>query len=220
MLQCVLLDMDGTLLDTEQVSILAWQSAGRSLGIEIPRDFITGYFGMNRPAIDRLYRDTYGPEFPTAELRARRTRIGDALLQERGIRPMPGARQLLEHLKALSIPAILATGTEYPKARAEMEEAGLWPYISGSICGSMVTNCKPHPEIFLRGMALVGARPQDTLVAEDSENGARAGIAAGCKTVFIPDTRQPGPDLLPRLYACCGSLLDLIPIVDALRKEP
>ena len=52
MLDCVVFDMDGTLLDTERISVIAWQTAGREMGIEIPKDFITGYFGMNRAAID------------------------------------------------------------------------------------------------------------------------------------------------------------------------
>ena len=56
MLDCVVFDMDGTLLDTERISVIAWQTAGREMGIEIPKDFITGYFGMNRAAIDELYQ--------------------------------------------------------------------------------------------------------------------------------------------------------------------
>ena len=43
MLDCVVFDMDGTLLDTERISVIAWQTAGREMGIEIPKDFITGF---------------------------------------------------------------------------------------------------------------------------------------------------------------------------------
>lgn len=218
MLDCVVFDMDGTLLDTERVSVLAWQTAGRELGVEIPRDFITGYFGMNRAAIDALYRQTYGPDFPIDTLRARRVQLGEEFFQREPVRTKPGARAILAFLEERGIPALLATGTEYEKARQELEETGLWEYLRGSVCGSMVTRCKPDPEIYRRAMALVGAAPERTLVVEDSRNGVKAGIAAGCKTVLIPDTWEPNGAFAGELYACCGSLLELIPLVDTLER--
>ena len=219
MLDCVVFDMDGTLLDTERVSVMAWQIAGRELGVDIPRDFITGYFGMNRAAIDGLYRQTYGPDFPVDALRARRVQLGEEFFQREPVHPKPGARELLAYLEERGIPALLATGTEYDKARQELEETGLWEYLGGSVCGSMVTHCKPDPEIYRRAMALAGAAPDRTLVVEDSQNGVKAGIAAGCKTVLIPDTWVPAGDFDGKLYACLGSLLELIPIVDKLNRE-
>lgn len=216
MLDCVVFDMDGTLLDTERISVIAWQTAGREMGIEIPKDFITGYFGMNRTAIDELYRQTYGPDFPIDALRARRVQLGEEFFQREPVHPKPGARELLIYLADRGIPALLATGTEYVKARQELEETGLWEYLQGSICGSMVTRCKPDPEIYQRAMALTGAIPGRTLVVEDSQNGIKAGIAAGCKTVLIPDTWTPTGDFDGKLYACLDTLLELIPIVDKL----
>lgn len=220
MLECVILDMDGTLLDTEKMSVGAWQRAGRKYGYEIPADFIIDYFGMNREGIDRRYRETFGPDFPIDQVRAERMAEGMRVAREEAIPVKPGAHELARHLRDRGLKVALATGTELERAKLLLTRTGLWEYLDEAVCGSMVPNGKPAPDIFLEAARRVGAAPERCLVVEDTENGAWGGLAAGCRVVIVPDIRQPGEEITPRLEGVCPSLLEVIPLVDRLMAEP
>lgn len=215
MLDCVILDMDGTLLDTERLAIGAWQRSGRKCGVEIPVDFIKGHFGMNRAAIDQRYRDAFGPSFPIDAIRKERNAEGMRMAREDPVPVKPGAFELLEYLKTAGIPAVLATSTEMERARLLMERSGLWPYLSDAVCGSMVPKSKPEPDIFLEAARRVKADPARSLVVEDSEHGARAGLAAGSHVVIVPDLCAIDPAVLDRVTVC-PSLKEVIGVVKEL----
>ena len=62
--------------------------------------------------------------------------------------------------------------------------------------GDQVSQAKPDPEIYQKVMTVFGVDSQQVLVLEDSNNGVRAGLAAGAKTVQIPDRLPPDPAFL------------------------
>lgn len=216
MLDCVIFDMDGTLLDTERISVDAWQAANRKFGYEIPADFIISYFGTTRDKIDQLYRDTYGPDFPIEQIRAERMELGRQYFLEHPVPVKPGAAELLQHLRERNVVTALASSTFHTQVEEQLRRAGLRDLLDIVVGGDMVSRSKPEPDIFLLALEKANARAAYSLVVEDTENGARAGIAAGCPTVIVPDLRQPGQEVRDRLFACCPSLLDLIPLVDQL----
>lgn len=220
MLDCVILDMDGTLLDTERLAIGAWQRSGRKFGVEIPADFVKSHMGMTREDIDQLYRDSFGPSFPIDAIRAERNVEGMRMAREDPVPVKPGAFELLEHLKARHVPAVLATSTVMERARVLMERSGIWPYLSGAVAGDMIAHGKPAPDIFLEAARRVGADPARSLVCEDSEHGIRGGLAAGCTVAVIPDLARLGEELLarPRVHLF-SSLAGVIPLADTLMEE-
>ncbi|MDE7262777.1 MAG: HAD family hydrolase, partial [Oscillospiraceae bacterium] len=65
-----------------------------------------------------------------------------------------------------------------------------------------------EPDIFLLAAGKIGCAPEDCYVFEDGSNGARAGVAAGCATVMIPDLMQPTEDLLKECAGIYSSLLE------------
>lgn len=219
MLRCVVFDMDGTLLDTEKLSVRAWQEGGRKYGYEIPAQFIMDNFGRSAAAIDQRYLDAFGPDFPIREVRRERMERGLRYFEEDPHPVMDGARELLEHLREKGITTALATSTRYDRATLQMEMVGLLKWMDVVVTGDMVEHGKPAPDIFLKALAGAGCPPEEALVVEDSETGARAGLAAGCKTVIVPDLRQPGEEIRQQLYCCPKSLLELIPVVDRLMEE-
>jgi sugar-phosphatase len=86
---------------------------------------------------------------------------------------------------------IVTSATE-KLARSRLGYAGL-AIPSHIITADMVTDGKPHPEPYLKGAALLGLKPEDCLVIEDSSSGAIAGHAAGCKvlaTLFSHTTKE------------------------------
>ena len=73
----------------------------------------------------------------------------------------------------------------------------------------MVSHSKPHPEIFLTACTALGAKPEKTIVIEDSYNGIRAAYAGGMMPVMVPDMLQPTAEIEKMTIAVCESLLDV-----------
>lgn len=218
MLESVILDMDGTLLDTERLSLTAWQRICAEYGYNIPTEFIIGFFGMSRAAIAQLFLDTFGPDFPIKEIYAERNTEGLRMAGNDPVPVKPGAIELLEHLRAHGIPAVVATSTNLDRAAALLTRGGITPYLADIVTGDMVERSKPEPDIFLEAARRAGADPKRSLVVEDSGNGARAGLAAGARVVVVPDLKEPDEEIVPRLYRVCPSLLEVIDVVEELRN--
>ena len=77
----------------------------------------------------------------------------------------------------------------------------------------MVTRGKPAPDVYLYACEQLGERPEDCFAVEDSPNGAKSAIAAGCKVIFVPDQTLPDEDLIPHLYAVADTLFDIKTII-------
>ena len=68
-----------------------------------------------------------------------------------------------------------------------LEEKNVTSYFEGFICGDMVTEAKPSPEIYLKACDLVGVNPKNAIALEDSFNGIKAAYTAGMMPVMVPD---------------------------------
>lgn len=125
--------------------------------------------------------------------------MADALVREwlRGEVPMkPGLLQLLAYLQRTGRIMAVVSSTEQDLVKDLLRRAGILHYFSAVVCGDMVRHSKPAPDIYLLGAQRVGVPSEQCLVLEDSENGARAGIAA----------RVPGRwwcRILPRWHSRC-----------------
>ena len=98
----------------------------------------------------------------------------------------PGARELLDALRAEGVPNALVTMSwrrfVEPVLRALPEDS--FPTL---VCGDEVAHGKPHPEPYLRAAELLGLAPEDTLAIEDSPTGATSAEAAGCLVLVVPN---------------------------------
>lgn len=220
MLNCVVFDMDGTLLDTERLAVQFWVDMAEKYGVDLPMDFIVSNCGRPRADIVRRYQERY-PTLPVEEAMERRDEWWLEQTAKGLIHAKPGAEELLAHLKEKGIRAVLATSTVHERAVKELTELGLFSYLDGVVSGDMLPpgRGKPAPDIFLMAMEKAGFPPEECMVVEDSASGCEGGMASGAKTVMIPDQLQPSRELKQRLYLCLDSLTDLIPVVDRLAGE-
>jgi sugar-phosphatase len=100
-----------------------------------------------------------------------------------GVNVLPGVMELLAALPR-DWWTVVTSATER-LARARLAEAGI-PVPERLVTAETVTQGKPHPEPFLAGAALLGFKPEECVVFEDSASGAKAGRAAGCVVVATP----------------------------------
>lgn len=185
-----LFDLDGTLVDSLPVVERSWQFWAESYGVDPDAvlEFIHG-----KQAITTLRH--FMPGKSEAEIQAEFLRLEHIESTDlEGIRALPGAVELLEHLEANAIPWAIVTSGSIPVAHARHRAAGL-PTPKVFVTAEQVKHGKPRPDAYLLGAELLGLPPQMCLVVEDAQAGIQSGIAAGCLVAAV-NVPPKTPELL------------------------
>ena len=104
-------------------------------------------------------------------------------------RPFADAMKFVEELNERGIRTCIVTSSSMIKMNNAFEQLpGFRDMFDGLITGDMVKNCKPDPEGYLMAADMLGLKPENCYVFEDSLQGIQAGINAGCKVVALTTT--------------------------------
>ena len=117
-------------------------------------------------------------------------------------------------LKEQKIKIALATSTTTKSAREILRRANVLEYFDKLVCGDMVTNGKPHPEIFLKAVKELELKAEDCVGLEDSINGIKSLYSANIKAVMVPDLIEPTDEIKPMIYKVCKDLKEVIELID------
>lgn len=208
-IEAVLFDMDGLMLDTERLTMKAFDWAGEQLGYQPLGYMVMKTLGMNGASCIKIFADEF-PDGPTFdEVRLKSKEFFNQYLEENGVPIKPGLFELLKWLKEHGYKMAVGTSTRESSARSELELAGVLPYFDEMVCGDMVAAGKPAPDIFLEAARRLGVPPARCLVLEDSPNGIRAAYAAGMQPVVIPDLQEPDEEILGKAIRRLESLFDV-----------
>ena len=101
----------------------------------------------------------------------------------------------------------VASSSHRHQVQANLQRSGIGTFFDAVVAKEDVSQGKPDPEIFLTAAKQLGLAPSDCYVFEDSFNGVRAGHAAGCCTIMIPDLLQPDQEIARYYDACFPDLL-------------
>ncbi|MEO3767567.1 HAD family phosphatase [Streptomyces sp. B8F3] len=190
--QAVLLDMDGTLVDTEGFWWAAEVSVFAEFGHELTEEQRQVVVGgpMSRSAAFLIA--TTGADIGLAELTVRlNTRFEE--LVDGDVPLMPGARRLLTELAAHDVPTALVSASHRRIIDRVLRSLGHEFHLS--VAGDEIPRTKPHPDPYLHAAAALGADPRRCAVVEDTLTGVTAAEAAGCAVVAVPSVTpiEPAP---------------------------
>ena len=119
---------------------------------------------------------------------------------------MPGDKPFKTKFLTSQLNCARLSFAEADKMQEYLHTIGAYDYFSAMVCGDMITNGKPAPDIYLTAAKELGLPPQVCAAFEDSPNGITAAHAAGCHAIMIPDMTQPDDEIRPKLSAVYESL--------------
>ena len=205
-------DMDGLLLDTERLYQESWVEMARTFGQTADPAFPAAVSGTSGEGMREVIRRYYPAVDPYAFQAGCIARV-DGILDEQGPPVKPGAGELLEYLGARGVKLAVASSSGRERILSNLRAARLDRFFDAVVSGQQVERGKPEPDIFLFAAREIGCPPEDCYVFEDSVNGIRAGMAAGCVTVMVPDLAAPPKDLA--VSKVCSSLLEVKELLKA-----
>jgi HAD superfamily hydrolase (TIGR01509 family) len=172
----VIFDCDGVLIDSEIISARMLVAELSRLGLTIDLPYVERHFlGRSYPVVMETIRREFGLDLPP-EFEAQ---YREALLHafQTDLKIVPHVHDVLE---TIGVPFCIATSSSPRRVEFSMDLVGLSHLVTGKVFTStLVKRGKPAPDLFLYAAEKMGARPDRTLVIEDSLTGIRAGLAAG-----------------------------------------
>jgi HAD superfamily hydrolase (TIGR01509 family) len=209
----VLFDMDGLMLDTERMARVAWKRALAEQGYQLDDHNYLRMVGRTVQDARLILRELFGQELPFQKVFDMRQAYYDADIEQNGIPIKPGLLELLDFLEAQLVPKAVASSTPCWFATHKLARAGIDARFKAIVCGDMVTQGKPAPDLFLEAARQIAMPPERCVVLEDSEAGITAAHAAGMVPVMVPDLKQPTPEILALAYRVLPSLYEVIPLM-------
>jgi HAD superfamily hydrolase (TIGR01509 family) len=212
MIDAVVFDLDGVLIDSEHVWDEERQQLAEERGGRWNENASRDMMGMSSLEWSRYMHDVVGlteePEEISAEVVRR--------LTDRYGRELPliaGAEQAVERI-AERWPLALASSSNRELIDLVLESSGLGRCFEASVSSEEVARGKPAPDVFLEAARRLDAEPTRCAAVEDSENGILAAKAAGMRTIAIPNQQYPPhDDSLAAADAVLATIDDLSPAV-------
>jgi len=211
----VVLDMDGTLIDTERLYKACTLDTLASLGWPDQHALLLEMVGLSSDKCDALLRATFGDDFPLVEYRKSFITRRQALADQH-IPVKKGTIALLDALAAARIPMAIATSSMRESAERNLRIAGLRERFDIVVTADDVKDAKPSPDVYLLAARTLGVAPTECIAVEDSGHGVMAAKAAGMATIMVPDMVQPNE----RIRALCAAVcVDLDEALGLLRSH-
>ena len=209
MIKAVIFDVDGTLLDTERIYMKAWKEAAAEAGFVMPDSVLQKTRAVNTKDAARIFEEEIGNGFSYQAVRPIRVRIAEEIIRRESPILKPGVLELLAFLEEKGIRLAVASSTNQQGTREHLAESRILDRFEVVVGGDMVTNGKPHPDIFLKAAEALGTAPEACIVVEDSPAGIRAALAAGMKAVLVPDQAAITQEIIDMADVVLNSLLEM-----------
>ena len=186
MIQAILFDLDGLMVDSEPHSLASWEAVLQERGVTLDQLTIDSILGLRIDATARTLIDKYHLPDTVQGLSDAKTEYQIAHL-DGNVQPMPGLIELLDEIDRRDLKKAVASSGIHRYVEAVLRANGLLDRFSVIITGDQVAHGKPAPDVFLAAAHALHVEPQHCLVLEDAPAGVQAAKAAGMTCIAVPD---------------------------------
>jgi phosphoglycolate phosphatase len=196
--KAVLLDLDGTLLDTAPDLAAAVNAMLAEQGLDsLPEQAVRDFIGQGIARLVERSLVAAGLPLPCAQLDSALRSFGAhyARLNGKASRTFPGVVEALGRMRAANLKLACVTNKAAAYTAPLLEKTGLAPLLDAVVTSDLVGERKPHPAPFLHACKLLKVTPAEAVVIGDSANDAEGARAAGCRVLLVTYGYSEGRDV-------------------------
>ena len=185
MIKAVIFDVDGTLVDSNDLHVEAWREAFRCYGKDLSFEEVHGQMGKGGDQLMPVFCSEEELAEFGEDLEKKRVELFKSEYLPR-VRPFPRVRELFERIRAEGLQIALASSAKGEELERHKKSMGVEDLLEAATSADDAERSKPHPDIFQAALAgLKDVRPEEALVVGDTPYDVRAAAKAGMRTVGL-----------------------------------
>jgi HAD superfamily hydrolase (TIGR01509 family) len=217
MIEAILFDLDGLMVDSEPHSIASWQAVLALRGANFDQATIDRCFGLRVDETSQLIKDTYHLSDSSADLAHEKIEYQVTHLNG-NVKPMPGLFELLDEIDRLHLKKAVASSSQGRYVEAVLKSIGQLDRFGAIVAGDQVSRGKPAPDVFIAAARALNVDPQNCLVLEDAPAGVQAAKSAEMMCIAVPNEHTRSLDL-SLADQSVASLSDVVKLLHTLIKD-
>ena len=194
MIEAIVFDFDGLIIDTETPEFDTWQEVFESYGVKLDRqewDWSIGRHSLDFDIYEHL-AELSGQKIEREVVRPMMRRRYLERIEENPV--LPGVEEYLATARGTGMKLAVASSSSPGWAAGHLKSRGLLRYFEFVLDSGDVENAKPDPELYSMSVERLGVQPQNALAIEDSVNGLTAAKAAGLYCLVVPNPMTESMD--------------------------
>ncbi|MEO9804597.1 MAG: HAD family phosphatase [Reichenbachiella sp.] len=196
MLEAVIFDMDGVIMDSEPIHYETEFEILKRFGVtEYPIEEHAKYVGMRTRDLWDGHITKYGLDATSEELTVEGDEAYIGALKENDFKPIAGLIDLLQRIKSGNIKMIVASSASRENIKLVLDKFAISDFFEGYVSSQDVKKTKPNPDIFLLAAKTLEVNPENCVVIEDAKHGVQAAVSAGMKCIGYRNQNSGNQDL-------------------------
>jgi beta-phosphoglucomutase len=189
--RAVLWDMDGTLIDSEELHWISWRNALADEGITITREQFLSSFGQRNDSIIPRWLGVAATPEHIERISKAKEELYRHLVRSDGISPLPRVANWIHRLHKEGWLQAIASAAPRANIDAVLEALSATHVFQGIVSADDVHRGKPDPEVFLVAASRVGVSPDRCIVVEDAAAGVEGARRAGMRSIGVSRNGKP-----------------------------
>lgn len=195
MLEAIIFDMDGVLVDSEYTYFQSKSQILSEAGHEVEDSYHFQFMGTTSDYMWEKMKQKFSLPLSVAEYIQQMTALRQAMIKRDGIRVIPHVQEFVKGLSQAGLKLAVASSSSLAEIKVNLAEIGLSEYFSEVVSTEEVEHSKPAPDVYLAAAERIGIMPENCLGIEDTKNGTGAVRNAGMVCVGFANPAFPKQDL-------------------------